>query len=132
MSHKILFIDQSEHYIQMVLTRLFNYGYKDVAVAHSAKDGFSLIKTFHPDVIIVDTQLQDLDGYRLCRHLKNVYGDTIKIILIANLAEKFDSKKSKIVEADEYIPKAYDCLPLLTAIKRQLALLKESPSTLAV
>jgi len=48
------------------------------------------------------------------------------IFIAAPLAlEKKGEFKAELVEADEYVLKTHDCLPLLTAIKRQIAKVKQ-------
>ena len=60
---KIVVVDDDQALLNLLSYNLKNAGY-NCRTARSATDGFSLIKTFLPDLIIADILMPDLDGYQ--------------------------------------------------------------------
>mgnify|MGYP002624225040 CR=1 FL=1 len=121
MGDKILIIDQSHHFMEMLTVRLLNYGYDKFRTARTGKDGLRIVDLEEPNLVVIDTCLPDTSGYRLCQQIKELHGDKIKVLLMTGLAERYHLEKAVQVCADEYVIKTYDCLFLMAAIKRLLS-----------
>ncbi|MDO8580777.1 MAG: response regulator [Candidatus Omnitrophota bacterium] len=121
MENKILIIDPSEHFVELVNRRLSAYGYTNYSSQRTAQEGLRQVMLEKPDLVIVATKLADADGFDTCKHIKDWAGDTIKVILLASMAEPNNSARAQIAGADEYVAKTLDCLPLITAIKKLLS-----------
>ena len=69
---KILCIDDSANLLQ-TLTKRFEIEIKDVKIygAESGRSGLQIARTESPDLIILDINLPDLDGYEVLRQLKH-------------------------------------------------------------
>jgi len=127
MDRKILVIDDSEHYQEVIKIRLQNYGYDKCFVSKLGKDGLKRIVTVEPTMVIISTQLPDMDGFELCKQIKETYGDKIKVILMAGMAETNHLQKAKDVKADDYTVKTFDCLLIIVAIKKIFAKIEIQP-----
>lgn len=122
MNNRILIIDESEHYMLMIASRLLNYGYDEIHTAFSGTDGFSKIDLVQPGVVIIETRLSDVDSLQLCRRVKREYGDHIKVVLMVGMAEKFNVAEFELAGADAWAVKTYDVMLLMAAIKKVLYL----------
>lgn len=134
MNHKILIIDESEHYVLMIANRLLNYGYDDIHTSFSGTDGFSKIDLVQPGVVVLETRLSDVDSLQLCRRIKSEYGENVKIVLMVGMAEKFNVADFELAGADAWAVKTYDVMLVMAAIKKVLYLVNvnESSNRMAV
>ncbi len=114
---KILIIDDSEHFLELIHVRLASYGYENYIIARSGQEGLSKIDSEKLDIVVLNSKLFDMNGFSLCRKIKEI-SPTIKIILISGMVEKNDSEKARAAGADEHVVKTFDCLILIAAIKK--------------
>jgi DNA-binding response OmpR family regulator len=69
MAKRILVIDDEPVMLKVVSFRLKNAGY-EVVTASSAGQGLALIRSEHPDLVLLDVQLPDMTGFEVCRRVK--------------------------------------------------------------
>ena len=81
------------------------------------------IATTPPDLILLDIQMPDLDGYEVCQQLKaNVQTKHIPIIFISALDEALDKVKAFSVGGVDYITKPFQVAEVLARVRNQLDL----------
>ncbi len=104
LSKKVFFIVDDDNQNGATIIRGLEQGGNKVFVIQNCVDLFQRVKEFHPDIILLDLQLSDLDGYRLCGRLKQ-QSDTqnIPVILINLPANKQSIKDALEAGADDYI-----------------------------
>ena len=95
-------------------------GYR-VVTAPDGKRGVELARHEHPDLIICDIMMPELDGYGVL-HLLGKQPDTaaIPFIFLTAKAEKDDFRKGMNLGADDYLTKPFDDLALLDAVEMRL------------
>lgn len=77
-----------------------------VSTATTGTQGMAVAHTTVPDVIILDVDLPELDGYTLCRALKaNPTTAHIPIIMLTHRDEARDAISGLEAGAEDYIPK---------------------------
>jgi CRP/FNR family transcriptional regulator, polysaccharide utilization system transcription regulator len=92
-----------------------------VLTASNGKEGVSLARQSHPDLIICDIMMPELDGYGVLRMLgANPETSFIPFIFLTAKAEKTDFRKGMNLGADDYITKPFDDVELLDAIDMRL------------
>ena len=123
---KIVIIDDSEHFLEILRTRLLNYGYENFMIARSANEGLYKIKIEKPDIAVVSTKLSDMDGFMFCQKIKEI-APAVSVILMTGMAERADLAKAKSAGADDYAVKTFDCLVLLAAIKKAAFMIENPP-----
>lgn len=121
MNPTILIIDRSEHFCELIRIRLLNYGYDRCRLAQSSKEGLALFTRHHPRIVLLETNMDDVRGTVLCRRMKQLRGEQVKVILMSGLAEPNQAKEAEAAGADDYALKAFDCEDLTIVIKRQIA-----------
>lgn len=81
------------------------------------------IATAPPDLILLDIQMPDLDGYEVCQQLKaNVQTQHIPVIFISALDEALDKVKAFSVGGVDYITKPFQVAEVLARVRNQLDL----------
>ena len=111
---RILVVDDELQMRRMLKTALSCNGY-DVREAPSGCDGLSQTQLFHPDVIILDLGLPDLDGIEVIRRLR----EWTKVpIIVLTVREHEDDKIAALdAGADDYVTKPFTMGELLARIR---------------
>ena len=128
---KILVIDDNADIRENTAEILMLAGYQSIT-AENGKKGVELAMKEHPDLIVCDIMMPELDGYGVLHLLKkNPETEKIPFLYLTAKAERGDFRKGMEMGADDYITKPFDDLELLKAIEirlRKVALLEESYS----
>ena len=87
----------------------------EVQIATSGEVGLALAEAHRPDLILLDIMMPDLDGYTVCRRLKdNPLTQPIPVIFVSALNDPRDQEKGFALGAADYIIKPF-LLPLVLA-----------------
>lgn len=114
---KILLIEDSPIQLKSIELTLSRLGH-EILTAPNAIEGIELAYQNIPDLIISDIIMPEINGYHLCRLLKN--DDSMKkipIILLTQLNEKLDSFWAIKAGADSFITKSNKHDEFLTQVK---------------
>jgi CheY-like chemotaxis protein len=108
MKQKILIIEDNEQNMYMLTYLLENNNY-EVFQSSSGTEGIALAKKTQPDVILLDIQLPEMDGYAVARELrKNKELTSTPIIAVTSYAMTGDKEKAFEAGATGYIEKPID------------------------
>ena len=120
---KLLIVEDNEMNRDMLSRRLQRSGY-DVVMAVDGGEGVSLADSEHPDLILMDMSLPEIDGWEATRRLKAA-SRTCSIPIIALSAHAMLGDKERALEAgcDDYDTKPVELPRLLGKIE---ALLKRT------
>jgi len=114
---RILIIDDSELVSGLLKEALTEAGYQ-AAIALDANQGYATALEFHPDLILLDVQLPDVQGFDLIRVIKN--REELKhtpIIMITGTHHHTDHKvKAFKAGADDYVLKPFEMPELVERI----------------
>ena len=120
MSKKIAVIEDNKTNIKLIRYQLEMEGF-DVHIEETGNAGLKMIKNQKPDMVILDIGLPDMDGFELCKTLRN---DKITkdypIIMLTAKGEDRDKIEGLKLGADDYITKPYNADELILRIKNLL------------
>lgn len=117
---KILLIEDDDDIGELVKHNLTREGYR-VERASSGELGFTMSRTFKPDLILLDLMLPGIDGLEICKMLKNDMTTTdIPIIMLTAKGEEADVVTGLELGADDYITKPFSVRELLARVKAVL------------
>lgn len=120
MNKKILVIDDDEGLVRLLTARLEAAGYSVISAA-DGKKGLDIAKKKHPDLILLDLIMPNIDGYQFCLLSKSDEGlKKIPIIMLTSMGQKMDVATGKALGADEYVLKPFDAVKLIETIKKWL------------
>lgn len=120
---KVLVVDDESQITRVLRHSLTAHRY-DV---RTAADGLSALDTFrdwHPDLIITDLQMPEMDGIEFCRELRKV--STLPIIVLSVRGEEKTKVQALDAGADDYVTKPFGIDELLARVR---AALRRSPET---
>ena len=102
---KVLVVDDEKDILQIVKYNLELHGY-EVDTAENGVDAISKLKTYKPDLILLDIMMPHKDGIQTCIEIRAnpEYDDTLIIFLTALSDEKSEIRGLEL-GADDYIAK---------------------------
>jgi len=119
MPYTILYIEDNPDNKSLVQRALESKGYRFLW-AENGWDGLDLAKKDHPDIILLDINLPDIDGYEVARRLR---GENINmmlyvpIIAITANALRGDAEKALAAGCDVYMSKPINIRELWARIE---------------
>jgi CheY-like chemotaxis protein len=149
---RILVVEDDTDISKMLRIYFDSQGY-EVLVANKGGDALDICRTKLPNVVVLDINLPDIDGYDVCRSLRsNTRTSYVPIIFLTQRDERSDKIAGLELGADDYITKPFDIeelklrvegsirrsmrealthpvtnLPAGKLIEEQLKMVKESP-----
>ncbi len=117
MGEKILVIDDEETTVQLISILLERRGY-EVIKAFRAEDGLRKAYRTHPDLVLLDIMMPNMDGWEVCRRLREL--SDVPIIFLTARSEIRDVVKGLEMGADDYIVKPYDNDELVARVRAHL------------
>jgi DNA-binding response OmpR family regulator len=113
----VLVIDDDRRYRNLLELNLRRRGYR-VALAADGLEGLNLHERDRPDLLIVDVMLPDIDGYEVCRRVRE-YSST-PIIMLTAKAEEAHKVRGLRMGADDYVTKPFGAEELLARVEAVL------------
>lgn len=117
MREHILVIDDDEKITALLKRSLTFEGYT-VSVADNGRDGLKQVLHEEPDLLILDIMMPQIDGWEVCRRLREAESD-VPILMLTAKDEIGDRVKGLDLGADDYLVKPF-ALDELTARIRSL------------
>ena len=117
MKKQILIVDDEKEIADLVEVYLISEGY-DVLKYYDGQAALQGVMTKKVDLAILDVMLPDMDGFTLCRKIREHFFFPI-IMLTAKVEEK-DKINGITIGADDYITKPFHSLELIARVKAQL------------
>ncbi len=117
---KILNIDDSPTVQRLIEMILSSQGYQ-VVLASDGEEGIAKAKSERPDLILVDFVMPKMNGYQVCKTLKeDEEFKTTPIILVTSKGDKVGSKFVDVLGISEYFTKPFQPDELLAKIREVL------------
>lgn len=107
MAHQILYVEDNPDNMRLVQKALGAHGY-EVHGAYNGYEGLAKAEELQPEVILLDINLPDIDGYEVARRLRKSEVSTLRyipIIAITANALKGDAEKALAAGCDVYMAK---------------------------
>jgi DNA-binding response OmpR family regulator len=128
-----LLIVEDDVDVAEMLTAYFRAQGYEVQAVNWGEDAVQTCRTTHPDLVILDIRLPDIDGFEVARRLrKNQRTQDIPIIFLTEMRERSDRMQGLELGADDYITKPFDIQELRLRVRNSLRWSSESPLTNAV
>lgn len=117
MTDKILVVDDEPEITDLVELYLKNENY-EVYKFYCAQNALECIQSVELDLAILDVMLPDMNGFALCRLIREKY--TWPIIMLTAKGEETDKINGLTFGADDYVTKPFRPLELVARVKAQL------------
>lgn len=124
MTKKILVIDDDQKLNRLLSDYLSKFGFTVTACTHP-QEGLKALKKEMPDLVILDIMLPDLDGFEVCKKIRQDY--SVPVIMLTARGEVTDRIVGLELGADDYLPKPFEPRELVARI--QSILRRSRPNT---
>ncbi|BAY91863.1 MULTISPECIES: response regulator [unclassified Tolypothrix] len=118
---RILVIDDEKNLCTVIKACLENIGSWQVLVAQSGSEGLAVAKSEHPDAILLDVMMPDINGMLLFQRLQeNLTTNNIPVILLTAKVQTVDLKEFSQLSIAGVISKPFDPLRLSELVANTL------------
>ncbi len=118
---RILVVDDNADLLQMIRMLLEERGGHEVILSAEGEDGLAKARANPPDLAIIDVMMPGMNGYEVCRQLRqNPATARIPIIILTARGQPVDREAALAAGADEYIAKPVTMAELLERVNRLL------------
>lgn len=105
MPNRILVVEDSRTQALRLQLELLRYGFA-IEIASSGLGGLAAARTQPPDLIVLDVDLPEMDGYSVCRALKaDTRTSHIPVVMLTRRDDAQDALAGLELGAADYIPK---------------------------
>ncbi len=118
MSKKILVVEDERNIVDILTFNLIREGYETLEALDGAA-GLKLALDEDPDLILLDLMLPKMDGFEVCRTLRE-QGRATPIIMLTAREEETDKVLGLELGADDYITKPFSMRELLARVKSNI------------
>jgi DNA-binding response OmpR family regulator len=118
MQSRLLLVDDEVGLLDMLNYILRKDGFKHVTYAITGTEALDCVHKMDFDLIILDITLPDMDGFELCRRLREL--TNVPILFLTARTMDIDKIMGLTVGGDDYITKPFNPLEVVARIKAQL------------
>jgi DNA-binding response OmpR family regulator len=116
--HTILIVDDDSNVLELLRVNCVARGF-DVVTAGDGLEALRLVEQRVPELIILDVMMPEMDGWEVCKQIRDRYQDSIRIVMLTAKDTARDKIIGKnILKADEYLTKPFDIDELLATVTR--------------
>lgn len=123
LNKKILIVDDEKNIVDILKFNLKKEGY-DTIEAYDGEEAINLALNHNPDLILLDIMLPKMDGFTVCRKLRQSI--STPILMLTAKEEEVDKVLGLELGADDYITKPFSPRELLARVKANLRRLTPS------
>lgn len=123
---KILIVDDDNNIAELISLYLTKECF-DPMIVGDGESALEAVTTFCPDLILLDLMLPGIDGYQVCREVRQSH--TTPIIMLSAKGEVFDKVLGLELGADDYMEKPFDTKELVARVKAVLRRYKTMTAT---
>ena len=114
---RILVVDDEPQLIRVLRTGLKSRGY-DVRGASDGESGLEMFGEWHPDLVITDLAMPNVDGLEFCRRLRAI--SQVPIIVLSAKGEEKTKVEALDIGADDFVTKPFGIDELLARVRASL------------
>ena len=114
---KILIVDDDENIAELISLYLAKECF-DTKIVGDGESALEMIKTYQPNIMLLDIMLPGIDGYEVLREVRK--SSNLPIIMLSAKVEVFDKVLGLELGADDYIMKPFDSKEMVARVKAVL------------
>lgn len=117
MSARILVVDDVEVNVRLLEAKLSSE-YFTVVTASSGEAALRVVRNEHPDIVLLDVMMPEMDGFEVCRRLKaDPQTADIPVMMVTALSETSDRVRGLQVGADDFLTKPVNDVALFARVR---------------
>ena len=120
MKRKILILDDDADILDVIAYILIDKGYEVVTLS-GGEEIFKAISNFHPDLVLMDVMLGNMDGRLICRELKHHSETNMLPVILISASHDLAQSLNQDGAPNDFIAKPFDIDYLLRKVEHQFA-----------
>ena len=112
---RVLVVDDEEN-IRYLLTSALTHSGFEVTTAGTGREALDAVKVFRPDAVLLDVMLPDLDGFEVCRRMRND-GDRVAVIFLTAHDATEDKVRGLTLGGDDYVTKPFSLEEVVARVR---------------
>jgi two-component system cell cycle response regulator len=117
MSARVLVVDDVDVNVRLLEAKLSSE-YFTVVTASSGEEALRMARSEHPDIILLDVMMPEMDGFEACRRLKaDPATDGIPVVMVTALSEVADRVRGLQSGADDFLTKPVNDVALFARVR---------------
>lgn len=121
-NYSCLFVDDNEDIRKMIIETLKDH-FKNLYIASNGKEALDITLKEIPDIVISDIMMPEMNGYELCRSIKeNLNINHVQVILLTARTDEQSHIDGYKTGADAYMEKPFEISSLLESVRNRLYL----------
>ena len=129
MGKTVLIIEDEQNIVDILSFNLGREGY-DTLEALDGPTGLQLALEQNPDLILLDLMLPGMDGFEVCRRIREA-GSSVPIVMLTAREEEDDKVRGLELGADDYITKPFKNRELIARVKANIRRVDMTPAPAA-
>ncbi len=114
---KVLIVDDDQELVELMSDVLERDGRFEVKTVNNGFDAGMMVKEYHPDLIVLDVMLPDINGREVCQRVRSEKSmDDIRIICISGMVEDDKIEELRAAGANDFLHKPFEVEKLLERI----------------
>lgn len=123
-THTLLLIDDDTTLLDLLSSHLETVGYHCL-LAGDGRTGLRQASNRHPDLIVLDIMMPGMDGWEVCRQLRE--NSRVPIIMLTAKGEEIDKLRGFRLGVDDYVTKPFSFAELTARISAVLSRAQLTP-----
>lgn len=125
-STKILIVDDEPNILELFVDTLSRQGF-ECSTARNGLEGLSLSLTVHPDIILLDLRMPEMDGLSMLRELrKKAGGEKIPVIILSTVNDEKSVSEAMQLGVSDFLEKSnWNITELVERIHNKIVVVKE-------
>ena len=115
MTRRILVVDDDPTVRQVVAT-LLSFDGLEVVTASDGRAALEIAEEVEPDVVVLDVGLPNVDGFEVCRRLKEKAPHR-RVVMVTGMSAERDEAAGVAAGADAYLRKPFSPIALLDVVE---------------
>ena len=117
-NYKILIADDEPDILSLLEKALKLEGFNNIIKAQNGNDAVTLCRTENPDAVVLDIMMPGMDGYEVCRKIRDF--SIAPILFLSSKNDEVDKILGLAVGGDDYVTKPFSPKEVVYRVKAQL------------
>jgi excisionase family DNA binding protein len=114
---KVLIVDDDAELVELISDVFEKDGRFEIRTANNGFEAGMLVKEYHPDLIVLDIMLPDINGKEVCQRVRgDKTMDDVRIICISGMIEDDKVKDLRLAGANDFLRKPFEIEQLLDRV----------------
>jgi excisionase family DNA binding protein len=114
---KLLIVDDDQELVELIVDVLQKDGRFETRTVNNGFDAGMMVKEYHPDLIVLDVMLPDINGKEVCQRVRTDRTmDDVRIICISGMVEHDKIEELRASGANDFLQKPFETDLLLDRI----------------